>query len=140
MLLWLAHCVRNFLWDARRDCFWWHGAFPFRDLGLPRTRSSSVVYPGSLDSLCSSSDISSSSAWAMGLILNGPGSQILWPHTKYLAHIPHQTPFDPIYQMFKMPYFLQHAIVELQICHDMDEMWHIIYYFFIRLFFLLSLL
>ena len=22
------------------------------------------------------------------------------PNAKYLAHIPHQTPFDPIYQMF----------------------------------------
>ena len=46
--------------------------FPFCDFGLPRIGSSSVVYPGSLDSLCSSSDISSSSAWALGLIWNGP--------------------------------------------------------------------
>ena len=74
MLLWLAHCAGNFLWDAQRDCLWRCGAFPFRDFGLPRTGSSSVVYPNSLDSLCSSSNISSSSAWAMGPIWNGPRS------------------------------------------------------------------
>ena len=73
MLLWLAHWARNFLWDARGDCLWQCGAFPFCDFGLPRTGSSSVVYPGSLDSLCSPSDISSSSAWALGLIWNGLG-------------------------------------------------------------------
>ena len=42
--------------------------FPLRDLGLPRTGLSSTVYPDSLDFLCPSSDISSSAAWAMGLI------------------------------------------------------------------------
>ena len=46
---------------------------PFHDFGLPRTGSSSAVYPGSLDSLCSSSGISSYSAWALGLIWNGLG-------------------------------------------------------------------
>ena len=45
--------------------------FPFDDFGLPRTGSSSTVYPSNLDSLCSSSGISSSSAWALGLIWNG---------------------------------------------------------------------
>ena len=74
MLLWLAHWARNFVWDARGDCLWRRGAFPFCDFGLPRTRSSSVVYPGSLDFLCSSSGISSSSALALGLIWNGPES------------------------------------------------------------------
>ena len=34
----------------------------------PRIGSSSAVYPGSLDSLCSFSGISSSLAWALGLI------------------------------------------------------------------------
>ena len=71
MLLWLAHWARNFLWDTRRDCLWQRGAFPFCDFGLPRTGSSSVVYPSSLDFLCSSSSISSSSAWALVLIWNG---------------------------------------------------------------------
>ena len=41
---------------------------PFRDFGLPRTRSSSTVYPGSLDSPRSFSGTSSSSAWVLGLI------------------------------------------------------------------------
>ena len=60
IFLWLAHWARNFLWDARGDYLWRHEVFPFHDFSLPRTRSSSVVYPGSLDSLCSSSGISSS--------------------------------------------------------------------------------
>ena len=38
------------------------------------TRSSSAVYPSNLDSLCSSSGISFSSAWALGLIWNGSES------------------------------------------------------------------
>ena len=73
MLLWLAHWTRNFLLDAWGDCLWQRSAFPFYDFGLPRTGSSSAVYPGSLDSLCSSSGISSYSAWALGLIWNGLG-------------------------------------------------------------------
>ena len=73
MLLWLTHWGQNLLWDPRGDCFWRCGAFPFCDFGLPRTGSSSAVYPGSLDSLHSSSGISSSSAWALGLIWNGLG-------------------------------------------------------------------
>ena len=55
------------------------------------------------------------------------------PNAKYLAHIPHQTPFDPIYQMCHISYFLQHAIVESQICHGMERVWHMIYSFFIPL-------
>ena len=62
MLLWLTHWARNLLWDLRGDCLWWCGAFPFCDFGLPRTGSSSAVYPSSLDSLHSSSGNSSSSA------------------------------------------------------------------------------
>ena len=74
MLLWLAHWAQNFLWDARGDCLWRRGVFLFCDFGLPRTGSSSAVYPGSLDSLYLSSGISSSSAWALGLIWNGSES------------------------------------------------------------------
>ena len=70
----MAYCARNFLWDARGDYFWRRGAFPLCDFGLPRIGLSSAVYPSNLDSLCSSSNISSSSAWAMGPIWNGPGS------------------------------------------------------------------
>ena len=73
MFLWLTHWARNLLWDSRGDCFWWCDAFPFNDFGLSRIGSSSAVYPGSLDSLRSSSDISSSSAWALGTIWNGLG-------------------------------------------------------------------
>ena len=74
MLLWLAYWAQNFLWNARGDCLWQRGVYPFRDFGLPRTGLSSAVCPGSLDSLCSSSSISFSSAWALGLIWNGPES------------------------------------------------------------------
>ena len=47
--------------------------FLLRDLGLLRTRLSSATAPGSLDLLCLSSNISSSSAWASSLIWNGTG-------------------------------------------------------------------
>ena len=81
MLLWLTHWARNLLWDPQGDCLWQCGAFPFCDFVLPRTGSFSVVYPGNLDSLCSSSGTSSSSAWALGLIWNGPKSlDPLAPH------------------------------------------------------------
>ena len=74
MLLWLANWAWNLLWDPQGDCLRRRGAFPFCDFGLPRTGSSSTIYSGSLDSLHSSSGTSSSSAWALGLILNGPES------------------------------------------------------------------
>ena len=81
MPLWPAYGARAFHWDALGDSPWWRGTSPFRDLGLLRTGSSSASHPGGLDFLCSSSDISSSSAWAMGLIWNGSGSPIpLAPH------------------------------------------------------------
>ena len=57
--------------DPRGDCLGPRGAFLSCDFGLLRTRSSSAVQSGSLDSLHSSSGTSSSSAWALGLILNG---------------------------------------------------------------------
>ena len=60
--------------DPRGDCLGQRGAFLSCDFGLSRTGSSSTVQSGSLDSLHSSSSISSSSAWALGLILNGPES------------------------------------------------------------------
>ena len=53
------------------------------------------------------------------------------PNAKYLAHLAHQTPFDPIYQMCHISYFLQHTIVESQICHSTDRCGIWIYYFFI---------
>ena len=72
MLLWLAHRAWNLFCDPRGDCLGWCGAFLSCDFGLPRTRSFSAVQFGSLDSLHSSLGISSSSAWALGLIWNGP--------------------------------------------------------------------
>ena len=60
------------------------------------------------------------------------------PNAKYLAHITHQTPFDPIYQMYHISYFLQHATVESQICHGTECMWHMIYSFFYSSFSLIS--
>ena len=74
MLLWLAHRAWNLFYDPRGDCLEQRGAFLSCDFGLPRTRSSSAVHFGSLDSLHSFSGISSSSVWALGLILNGPES------------------------------------------------------------------
>ena len=74
MLLWLAHWAWNLLWDPQGDCLERHGAFLFCDFGLLRSRSSSAVYSGSLDFLHSSSGTSSSSAWALGLIWDGPKS------------------------------------------------------------------
>ena len=29
MILWLAHWARNFFWDARGDCLWRRGVFPY---------------------------------------------------------------------------------------------------------------
>ena len=72
MLLWLAHKAWNLFWDPQGDCLERRGAFLSCDFGLPRTGSSSTVYSGSLDSLHSSSDTSSSSAWALGFKWNGP--------------------------------------------------------------------
>ena len=56
------------------DCLGRRSAFLSHDFGLPRRGSFSAVPFGSLDSLHSSSGISSSSAWALGLISNGPES------------------------------------------------------------------
>ena len=55
------------------------------------------------------------------------------PNAKYLAHLPHQTPFKPIYQMCHISYFLQDAIVPSHICHGTERMWHMFYSFFIPL-------
>ena len=74
MLLCLTYWAQDLLWDPRGDCLWQCGAFLFCDFGLPRTGLSSVVYPGSLDSLHSSSSNSSFSAWALSLIRDRPKS------------------------------------------------------------------
>ena len=60
------------------------------------------------------------------------------PNAKYLAHLAHQTSFDPIYQMCHISYFLQYATVESQICHDTDECGIWIYYYFYSSFSLIS--
>ena len=72
ILLWLAHRTWNLFWDPQGDCLGRYGAFLSCDFGLSKTRSSSAIYSGSLDSLHSSSGTSSSSAWALGLKRNGP--------------------------------------------------------------------
>ena len=72
MLLWLARRAWNLFWDPQGDCLGRRGAFLSCDFGLPRTGSSSAVHSRSLDSLHSSSDTSSSSAWALGLKWNAP--------------------------------------------------------------------
>ena len=72
MLLWLARRAWNLFWDSQGDCLGWRSAFLSCDFGLPRTRSSSVVHSGSLDSLHSSLGTSSFSAWALGLKWNEP--------------------------------------------------------------------
>ena len=71
MLLWLAHRAWNLFWNPQGDCLGRRGDFLSCDFGLPRTGSSSAVYSGSLDSLHSSSDTSSSATWALGLKRNG---------------------------------------------------------------------
>ena len=71
MLLWLAHRAWNLFWNPQGDCLGRRGTFLSCDFGLPRTGSSSAVYSGSLDSLHSSSDTSSSATWALGLKRNG---------------------------------------------------------------------
>ena len=55
-------------------------------------------------------------------------------NAKYFAHIPHQTPFDPIYQMCHISYFLQHATVKSQICNGTKRMWQIDLFFFLFIF------
>ena len=63
------------------DCLGRRSTFLSHDFGLPRRGSSSTIPFGSLDSLHSSSGTSSSSAWALGLISNGPKSpDPLAPH------------------------------------------------------------
>ena len=71
----------NLFYDPRVDCLERRGAFLSHDFGLPRRGSSSAVQFGGLDFLHSSSGTSSSSAWALGLISNGPESpDPLAPH------------------------------------------------------------
>ena len=69
-----SHRAWNLFCDPREDCLGRRGAFLSCDFGLPRTWSSSAVQSRGLDSLHSSSGTSSSSAWALGLISNGPES------------------------------------------------------------------
>ena len=51
------------------------------------------------------------------------------PNVKYLAHIPHQTQFKPIYQMLYMLNFLQLATVKSQIYNRTDICGILIYCF-----------
>ena len=63
--------------------------------------------------------------------LRAPTTDVSYvPNAKYLAH---QTPFELIYQMCHISYFLQHTTVESQICHGTERVWHMIYSFFIPL-------
>ena len=62
-----------FAWDALGGCLYGHAALPSYDFGWPRTGLSSAMSLDNLDPLCSSSGISSSSAWALGLVWSGSG-------------------------------------------------------------------
>ena len=70
MRLWLAHSAWNLFCDLQGDCLGRRDTFLSCDFDLPRTRSSSVVRLGSMDSFRPSSDTSSSSAQTLGLGLN----------------------------------------------------------------------
>ena len=59
-------------------------------------------------------------------------------NAKYLAHLAHETPLDPIYQMCHISYFLQHTTVESQICHGTKRVWHMDLFFFYSSFSLIS--
>ena len=61
------------------------------------------------------------------------------PNAKYLAHLTYQTPFDSIYQMCHISYFLQHVTVESEICHSTEQVWHMDLFFFYSSFSLISL-
>ena len=67
-----SFALGDICWDPQGDCLERCGAFLSCDFGLQRTGSSPTVHSGRLDSLHSSSGISSSSAWALGLKWNGP--------------------------------------------------------------------
>ena len=54
---------------------------------------------------------------------------ILSPFIRYLAHIPHQTHFKPIYQIWYMLNFLQLATVKSQIYIRTEQSGILIYYF-----------
>ena len=71
MLLCLVRKAWNPFCDPQGDCLERRGAFLFCDFGLPRIGSSSAVHSHSLDSLHSSSGISFSTMWALGLKWNG---------------------------------------------------------------------
>ena len=51
------------------------------------------------------------------------------PNVKYLAYIPHQTHFKPIYQILYMLNFLQLATVKSQIYNRTEQSGILIYYF-----------
>ena len=59
--------------------------------------------------------------------------QSLYRFIHHLAHMAHQTPLDPIYQMCHISYLLQHATIESQICHGTEPVWHMDLFFFIPL-------
>ena len=65
------------------------------------------------------------------ILLRAPTADVPYvPNAKYFAHLAHQTPFDPIYQMCHISYFLQHATVQVQIFHGTEPVWHMFYCFF----------
>ena len=46
------------------------------------------------------------------LVIRAPTADVGYvPNAKYLAHIPHQTQFKPIYQMWYIVFFFQHCTV-----------------------------
>ena len=68
------------------------------------------------------------------ILLRTPTANVPYvPNAKYFAHLAHQTPFDPIYQMCHISYFLQHATIQVQIFHGTERVWHMFYSFFIPL-------
>ena len=76
-LPWLTHGTCPFYWDALRGCLWCHAALLFCNLDWPRIGLSLAMLLGNLDFFHSSSGISSSSAWALGLVQSGPR----WPNS-----------------------------------------------------------
>ena len=76
----------------------------------------------------------------IGYLIRAPTVDVLYvSNVKYLAHLAHQIPFDPIYQMCHISYFLQYATVESQICHGTKQVWHMDLFFFYSSFSLIYL-
>ena len=68
------------------------------------------------------------------ILLRAPTADVPYvPNAKYFAHLTRQIPFDPIYQMCHISYFLRHATIQVQIFHSTERVWHMFYSFFIPL-------